>query len=155
MFSISIDSTFDASRREQVSFVVRFVDDKFGLVYERVIAIKESPVTTGKDLYSLFVAIMEKEKLNWKDCLIGQSYDGASNIRGNYKGLQAHIKRECPQALYVWCHAHRLALVVKQAVSCDSNSRDLFGNLESLYVLLWCSKKRAATFREAQKNTVA
>lgn len=152
MFSISIDSTFDASRREQVSFVIRYVDDTFGLIHERVIAIKESPITTGKDLYSLFVAIMEKEKLNWKDCLVGQSYDGASNMRGNYKGLQAHIKRECPQALYVWCHAHRLALVVKQAVSCDSNSRDLFGNLESLYVLLWCSKKRAATFREAQKK---
>lgn len=141
MFSISIDSTFDASRREQVSFVIRYVDDKFGLIHERVIAIKESPITTGKDMYSLFVAIMEKEKLNWKDCLVGQSYDGASNMRGNYKGLQAHIKRD-----------HRLALVVEQAVSCDSNSRYLFGNLESLYVLLWCSKKRAATFREAQKK---
>ncbi|KAL4097687.1 hypothetical protein QTP88_022419 [Uroleucon formosanum] len=134
VFSISIDSTFDASRREQVSFVIRYVDDKFELIHERVIAIKESPITTRKDLYNLF------------------SYDGASNMRGNYKGLQAHIKRECPQTLYVWCHAHRLALVVKQAVSCDSNSRDLFGNLESLYVLLWCSKKRAATFREAQKK---
>lgn len=64
MFSISIDSTFDASRREQVSFVIRYVDDKFELIHERVIAIKESPITTRKDLYSLFVAIMEKEKHN-------------------------------------------------------------------------------------------
>lgn len=151
MFSISIDSTFDASRQEQVSFVIRYVDDKSGLVYERIIGIKESPNTTGKDLYSLYVTIMEKENLNWKENLIGQSYDGASNMRGNYKGLQAHIKDECPQALYVWCHAHRLALVVKQAVSCDVNSRDLFGNLEKLYLLLWCSKKRVAVFRETQK----
>lgn len=34
---------------------------------------------------------------------------------------------------------------------CDSNSRDLFGNLETLYTFFWCSKKRAAIFRNAQQ----
>lgn len=43
-----------------------------------------------------------------------------------------------------------MALVVKQAVSCELNSVDLFGNLETLYAFLWCSKKRAAIFRETQ-----
>ncbi|XP_008178774.1 zinc finger MYM-type protein 1-like [Acyrthosiphon pisum] len=129
MFSVSIDSTFDASRKEQVSFVVRYVDDSLGDVFERVIAVKESPAT--------------KE-------LVGQSYDGASNMSGNYKGLQARIKQENPRALFVWCHSHRLALIIKQAVSSDSNTIDLFGYLESLYVFIWCSKKRAALFRENQ-----
>jgi len=72
---------------------------------------------------------MEAENLNWKDELVGQSYDGASNMRGNYKGLQARIKSESLQALFVWCHSHRLTLVVKQALSCNSNAVDLFGNL--------------------------
>lgn len=52
----------------------------------------------------------------------------------------------------MWCHSHRLALVITQAVSCDSNSVDLFGNLETLYNLFWCAKKRAAMFREWQQK---
>ncbi|XP_025191597.1 uncharacterized protein LOC112591879 [Melanaphis sacchari] len=50
MFSISVDSTFDASRKEQVSFVVRYVDESLGDVFERVVAVKESPATSGQDL---------------------------------------------------------------------------------------------------------
>jgi len=150
MFSISVDSTFDASRKVQVSFVVRYVDEPLGDVFERVVAVKESPATSGQDLYDLFITIMEKQKYHWKEELVGQSYDGASNMSGNYKGLQARIKQENPRALFVWCHAHRLALIVKQAVSSDSNTIDLFDHLESLYVFIWCSKKRAALFRENQ-----
>lgn len=33
MFSISIDSTFDESRKEQVSFVIRYVDESLGDVF--------------------------------------------------------------------------------------------------------------------------
>jgi len=150
MLSISVDSTFDASRKEQVSFVIRYVDELLGDVFERVVAVKESPATSGQDLYELFKSIMEKKNFHWKEEFVGQSYDGASNISGNYKGLQARIKQENPRALFVWCHAHRLALIVKQAVSSDSNTIDLFGYLESLYVFIWCSKKRAALFRENQ-----
>lgn len=128
----------------------RYADEVTGNIHERLLAVKESPVTTGKHLYDIFLTVMVAENLNWKEDLIGQSYDGASNMRGYYSGLQAHIKNECPQALYVWCHSHRLALVVKQAVSCELNSVDLFGNLETLYAFLWCSKKRAAIFRETQ-----
>ncbi|XP_025416841.1 zinc finger MYM-type protein 6-like isoform X2 [Sipha flava] len=127
-----------------------FILEVTGEVHERLLAVKESPITSGKKLYDIFVNVMEAENLNWKEELVGQSYDGASNMRGNYYGLQVHIKEESPQALFVWCHSHRLALVVKQAVSCNSNAVDLFGNLETLYVFLWCSKKRAAIFREIQ-----
>lgn len=40
MFSISIDSTFDASIKEQVSFVVRYVDESLGDAFERVSSYK-------------------------------------------------------------------------------------------------------------------
>lgn len=150
MFSISVDLTFDASRKEQVSFMVLHVDESLGDVFERVFAVKASPATIGQDLYDLYITIMEKQKYHWKEELVEQFYDGASNMSGNYKGLQARIKQENPRALFVWCNAHRLALIVKQAVSSDSNTIDLFSHLEYLYVFIWCSKKRAALFRENQ-----
>lgn len=59
MFGLSVDSTFDASRRKQVSFAIGFIDDKLWLIHERAIAIKEYPNTTWKDSFILFVGIME------------------------------------------------------------------------------------------------
>jgi len=71
-------------------------------------------------------------------------------MRGAYKGLQALIKEKNKHAMFVWCHAHRLNLIVKQIVSSNSNSADLFGNLETLFSFVWCAKKRVATFRQLQ-----
>lgn len=38
VFSISIDTTFDISRQEQVSFIVRYVDKHSGMIHERLLA---------------------------------------------------------------------------------------------------------------------
>ncbi|XP_050378430.1 uncharacterized protein LOC126795693 [Argentina anserina] len=40
----------------------------------------------------------------------GQGYDGASNMRGIYNGLQALFLEECPYAYFVHCFAHHLQL---------------------------------------------
>jgi len=101
MFSIAIDTTFDISRKEQVSFVARYSNEITGSVHERIIAVNESPSTTGEDLYNLFVTVMEKGSIDWKTNLVGQSYDGASNMRGNYKGLQSRIRDLNPQAVFI------------------------------------------------------
>lgn len=150
MFSISIDSTFDAARKEQVSFIIRYVSHSSGKIFERLLALKESPVTTGESLFDLFELVMDREGLDWKNELVGQSYDGASNMSGEYKGLQARINAKNNSAIFVWCHAHRLNLVMANAVSSSLDAVDLFGNLESIYSFIWCSKKRAALFREFQ-----
>lgn len=86
LFSISIDSIFDFSRKEQTSFIVRYVDENTGQVYERLLAIAECAHTTGIDLFELFKKVMSKSNLNWMENLIGQSYDGAANMRGEFQG---------------------------------------------------------------------
>ncbi|XP_071724873.1 uncharacterized protein [Rutidosis leptorrhynchoides] len=45
----------------------------------------------------------------------GQGYDGASNMRGEFNGLQALILNICPYAHYVHCMAHRLQLALVAA----------------------------------------
>jgi len=152
LFSISIDSTFDSSRKEQISFIVRYANDNSGTVYERLIALKESDKTTGKVLFKTFEDVMIREGFEWKTNLIGQSYDGASNMSGEYNGLQAHIKEKNNHATFIWCHAHRLNLVVVAATSKGIDTLNLFGNLESLYSFLWCTKKRVSIFRQKQSE---
>ncbi|CAF1068143.1 unnamed protein product, partial [Brachionus calyciflorus] len=50
--------------------------------------------------------------------MVGQCYDGASNMNGEYKGLSNRIKLEAPNALYIHCYAHRLNLAMQD--SCNN-----------------------------------
>jgi len=42
----------------------------------------------------------------------GQGYDGASNMRGEWNGLQAKFMEECPYTYCVHCFAHQLQLAL-------------------------------------------
>lgn len=67
-------------------------------------------------------------------------------------GLQALVCADNPAAVYTWCYAHRLSLIVVQGSCSSQNAVDLFGNLESLYTLISSSKKRVFWFDNAQKK---
>ncbi|KAL4103939.1 hypothetical protein QTP88_019256 [Uroleucon formosanum] len=82
VFSISLDTSFDISRKDQLSFVVRYVTETTGCVQKRFLALKSTYSTTGESLMSVFEEICQTNNLLWKENLIGQSYDGASNMRG-------------------------------------------------------------------------
>ena len=45
----------------------------------------------------------------------GQGYDGASNMQGEFHGLQALFREKCPYVYYVHCFAHRLQLALNAA----------------------------------------
>ncbi|KAL4097745.1 hypothetical protein QTP88_022467 [Uroleucon formosanum] len=132
-FSVSIDTTFDASRREQLAFIIRYVcyNDHVPVpvIRERLLSLKESSSTSGKHLFLIFQDICSENALDWKLFLVGQSYDGASNMKGEYEGLQALIKQENPSAIYTWCYAHRLNLVVVQVCKSSVDAVDTFGIL--------------------------
>lgn len=153
-FSVSIDTTFDASRREQLAFIIRYVccNGHVPVIRERLLSLKESSSTTGKNLFSVFQDICSENALDWKLFLVGQSYDGASNMKGEYEGLQALIKQENPSAIYTWCYAHRLNLVVVQVCKSSVDAVDRFGILEDLYSFISSSKKRVAFFENHQKK---
>jgi hypothetical protein len=53
--------------------------------------------------------------------MYGQSYDGASNMAGQFRGVQKIIRDKYPNALYVHCSAHSLNL----AVSSTSNIKPI------------------------------
>jgi len=62
-------------------------------------------------------------------------------MRGQYEGLQAIIKEVNPSAIYMWCYAHRLNLVVVQVASSSTDAVNMFGNVEELYNFISSSKK--------------
>jgi len=151
-FSISLDTTFDVSRKEQLSLVIRYINKEDGTVCERLVALRETVLTTGKHLLTMLDTICSEMSLDWRANLVGQSYDGAASMKGSYNGLQSLVKKENPCAVYVWCWAHRFNLVVVDAVSCCIEARDLFGYLETLYDFIGSSKKRVHVYSTNQKT---
>ncbi|KAK3907343.1 Zinc finger MYM-type protein 1 [Frankliniella fusca] len=140
-FSVSLDETFDFSRKEQCSCIIRYVNENTGTVCERLVALKVSASTTGEQLFNVLVNILEEELgLDWKNYLVGQTYDGASNMRGQYQGLQARIREEAASAIYIWCYAHRLNLAVKDCVNSCVEAVDMFNNIKALGNFINCNK---------------
>jgi len=50
-------------------------------VHERLVAVKETTCTTGLHLFGMFETICQEMSINWKELLIGQSFDGAASMR--------------------------------------------------------------------------
>eukprot|EP00102_Acyrthosiphon_pisum_P022514 XP_016659724.1 PREDICTED: zinc finger MYM-type protein 1-like [Acyrthosiphon pisum] len=63
------------------------------------------------------------------DFLFGQGYDGASNMSGQYKGVQSIIKEQFTHAIYVHCAAHSLNLAISTASEIQS-IRNCLGIIE-------------------------
>lgn len=66
--------------------------------------------------------------------------------------MQTKIKEVClQQATFVWCHAHQLDLIVTSSVGPYLAAVNLFGNLEKLFILISCNKKRNILYCKNQK----
>ncbi|XP_016165282.1 zinc finger MYM-type protein 1-like [Arachis ipaensis] len=89
-FCIIIDEARDESKREQMSVVLRFVD--------------KHEISSVLSRHNLDVQNLREK-----------GYDGASNMRGEWNGLQALFLKDCPFAYYIHCLAHRLQLALVSA----------------------------------------
>lgn len=88
-YSIIVDSTPDVAHIDQLSIVLRYVDSS-GRAVERFITFIPNCGHKAEDMFHAVRSILEVNGLDLKD-MRGQSYDNASNMSGQYSGLQACI----------------------------------------------------------------
>jgi len=123
-FSVLIDESRDVSIKEQMAVILRFVNDE-GKVMERFLGLQHVQSCTAIALKEVLVRMLSSHNLSIS-MLRGQGYDGASNMRGEFNGLQKLIRDENPYAFYVHCFAHQLQLVVVSVSTSSADIADFF-----------------------------
>jgi hypothetical protein len=116
-------------------------------VRERFIGLVHVTETTSAYLKASIDALFAKLKLTLKQ-VRGQGYDGASNMRGEFNGLQSLIMRESSSAYYVHCFAHQLQLVLVAIVRKHKGVSDFFTKISILLNVVGGSSKRRDLIRD-------
>ncbi|XP_030941812.1 zinc finger MYM-type protein 1-like [Quercus lobata] len=152
-FCIMVDETRDESMKEQMAVVFRYVDAE-GFVKERffglIHVVDTAALTLKKEIYSL----LSQHCLDIQN-IRGQGYDGASNMRGMWNGLQALILNDCPYAYYIHCFAHRLQLTLVKASKQVVPISHFFLTLLFLIKIVNASCKRNEQLKVANANEIA
>ncbi|XP_023743324.1 uncharacterized protein LOC111891496 [Lactuca sativa] len=131
-YCIIVDEASDESKKEQMAIVLRYVDKK-GNIQEQ--------------LFDLVHLVVEN--------LRGQGYDGASNMCGEWKGLQALFLKDYPCAYYIHCMAHRLQLALVAAAREVSFVHEFFQNLSFFVNAVGASCKCQDELQAAQAAEIA
>ncbi|WVZ59232.1 hypothetical protein U9M48_009414 [Paspalum notatum var. saurae] len=152
LFSVLIDESRDISIAEQMAVIVRYVNKK-GIVVERFLGLKHVKDTSADSLKEALVSLLAKHGLPIAR-LRGQGYDGASNMRGEFNGLQKLIRDENSYAFYIHCFAHQLQLVVVSVTSAVSSFDDFFNYLGLIVTSVSASCKRKDMLTENHRLTI-
>ncbi|KAK2659378.1 hypothetical protein Ddye_005911 [Dipteronia dyeriana] len=110
IFCILVDEAVDESNKEQMAIILRYVDYK-GFVRERFFQVVSVNDTNASTLKREICNVISRYDLSIEN-LRGQGYNGASNMRCEWNGLQAVFLKDCPYAYYIHCFAHRLQLAL-------------------------------------------
>ena len=83
-FSVTVDSTPDASHVDQLTCVLRYVEDEKPV--ERFVSFFKNTGHTGQERADSLLQFLETVGIDIANCR-GQSYDNAANMSGKYKGI--------------------------------------------------------------------
>lgn len=151
-FSFSVDSTPDISHTDQLTFTVRYVRSD-GQPVERFLKFVQISSHTGLHLFDTIVETFRDLEIDIKDCR-GQTYDNASNMAGQYSGVQARIIGINRAASYIPCMAHSLNLSGVAAVDTCTEAVKFFGVVQKIYVFLSDSTYRWNLVKDAVRQSV-
>lgn len=139
-YSILADEVADVSNTEQLSLVLRFVDENNIIREELMDFLPCLDGTSGQALASLILDRIGHYGLD-PDHIRGQGYDGAGNMSGIFRGCSAFVSESCPKAVYVHCHSHVLNLCIAKACNLQL-VRNVIGTLNQVCLFFNNSPKR-------------
>ncbi|XP_065635636.1 uncharacterized protein LOC136070129 [Quercus suber] len=135
-----------------MAIILRFVD-KNGFIKKRFFHVVHVRDTTALTLKKEICAIISRYNIHIEN-IRGQGYDGASNMLGEWNGLQALFLKKCPYAYYVHCMAHRLQLDLVTSSREVKVVHQFFDHLTNIINIVVGSSKRNDELQYAQKEQI-
>lgn len=136
-----------------MAIVLRFVD-KYGFIQERFFDLVHVKDTLALTLKNKIFDVLSHHGLDIQN-IRGQGYDGASNMRGEWKGLHALFLNDCPYAYYVHYFGHQLQLALVAASREVVFDHEFFTNLNFIINMVGASCKRHDQLQAAQAEKIA
>ncbi|XP_053390690.1 zinc finger MYM-type protein 1-like [Mercenaria mercenaria] len=149
-FSLIADEASDASTMEQMSLCLRFVQDGTNMIREDFVGFAETESTTGESLANAFLENLRNMGVIVEN-MKGQGYDGASNMSGKTKGVQARVKTIIPESVYTHYKAHCLNLAIVHA-SKEAYPRNMMNIVQTIAFAFDYSAKRLLSFQSNLEN---
>ncbi|XP_073294292.1 uncharacterized protein [Primulina huaijiensis] len=152
-FSIILDCTPDISHKEQMSIVIRCLNDSksFTKVDEYWVQCLDVDDTSGLGLFMHLKNALVNLELDIDD-IRGQGYDNGSNMKSSHKGVQKRLLEMNPRAFYTHCGCHSLNLALCDMANCCPKAMSFFGVIQRIYTLFSSSTKRWKIFKDHVKG---
>lgn len=147
-FSLLADECTDISTIEELSVVIRWVED--GLPVEHFIELVPLKKADANAIYENLIDCLKKKGLMVSN-IIGMGFDGAATFSGKHNGVQALLNRNSPHSIFVHCHCHLLQLACVQAANSTQGIKHVYTTLTTLWKYFHYSPKRAECLREIQR----
>ena len=155
-YAFLADEATDASTMEQISICVRFVhwkdEDNTVEVREEFLGFVEAESTKGVALAEKFMTTQAEFGIETRK-MRAQGYNGAADMAGVHRGVQAIIKQHVPEAVYIHSKAHSLNLAIGHA-SKEPLVRNMLSTLQTIAFAFDYSAKRLLAFQESLRQDV-
>ena len=152
-YTIMADETTDKTNKEQVTLVLRWMDDSNFEVHEEFIGLYEVESITSDSIVSVVKNTLIRLNLSLSKAR-GQCYDGASNMSGIRNGVATQLCKEEPRAVYTPCYGHALNLAVSDAIKGSKVMKSCLDTAYEITKLIKYSPRREAIFH-ALKNELS
>ncbi|XP_060879463.1 52 kDa repressor of the inhibitor of the protein kinase-like [Metopolophium dirhodum] len=155
-FTILADETQDISRYEQLALCIRYVDDSSAdnvFIREDFLEFVHVKDVTASALATTIMQCIMTLGLDM-EMLVGQGYDGAAVMSGQFRGVRTIISEKYPKAQFIHCSAHTLNLVL--AHSCEIPMiRNCIGTIKTVINFFRQSALRDGLLKDAAESAGA
>ncbi|KAM4593578.1 zinc finger MYM-type protein 1-like [Odontesthes bonariensis] len=144
-FGLTADGITDVSGKEQFSCSIQFADNNLE-VQNFFLGFYNAPGTTAEMLFLCIKDVLVRLNLPLEK-LKGYCFDGASNMSGRFKGVQARLKETCPDSVFVHCANHSLDLVLQEVAKEERLVADTLNFVREVTVVINDSAKRKTLYQ--------
>ena len=128
--SAEVDEKTDITQKAQISVNFRYVYEALYIVKKAFLGFDDvSDDRRASAIAQYVLGILQK--FNSMEKLLAQTYDG-SVMSSELNGVQAKIKENVPEAMFLHCCAHKLNLMLLHSAKCMPECKAFFKALEGL-----------------------